>query len=145
VLVEGPYGRLSPRARTRRKVALIGAGVGITPLRALAEGLAYSPGDAVVLQRFSDQPLFHHEFDTLAAERGLDVVHLPGRRRHPESWLGHGMGPIDDVSALLAWVPDVADRDVYVCGPPPWTDAVRRACLAAGLPETHLHIETFRW
>ena len=44
-LVEGPFGRLSPRARTRRKVALIGAGVGLTPLRALAEGLEYAPGD----------------------------------------------------------------------------------------------------
>jgi predicted ferric reductase len=47
VLVEGPYGRLSPRARSRHRVALIGAGVGITPLRALAEGLDYAPGDAV--------------------------------------------------------------------------------------------------
>ena len=37
VLLEGPFGRLSARARTRRKVALIGAGVGVTPLRALAE------------------------------------------------------------------------------------------------------------
>jgi DMSO/TMAO reductase YedYZ heme-binding membrane subunit len=32
-----------PAPRTRRKVALIGAGVGITPLRALAEGLSYAP------------------------------------------------------------------------------------------------------
>ena len=49
MLVEGPYGRLSGRARTRRQVALIGAGVGITPLRALAEGLDYAPGEAVLL------------------------------------------------------------------------------------------------
>lgn len=34
VLLEGPYGRLSARAATRRRVVLIGAGVGITPLRA---------------------------------------------------------------------------------------------------------------
>ena len=54
-LVEGPYGRLSARARTRHKVALIGAGVGITPLRALAEGLDYLPGDAVLLQRYTSR------------------------------------------------------------------------------------------
>jgi predicted ferric reductase len=36
VLVEGPYGRLTERPRTREKVAFIGAGVGITPLRALS-------------------------------------------------------------------------------------------------------------
>jgi ferredoxin-NADP reductase/DMSO/TMAO reductase YedYZ heme-binding membrane subunit len=145
VLVEGPFGRLSPRVRTRRKVALIGAGVGITPLRALAEGLEYAPGDAVLLQRYTGRPLFAGELATIAAERGLHVVHLPGRRRGDDSWLGDGTGPVDDVSALLAWVPDIADRDVYVCGPTAWTDAVRRACAAAGLPERHLHLETFSW
>ena len=40
------------------KVALIGAGVGITPLRALAEGLDYAPGEAVLVHRYADQPLF---------------------------------------------------------------------------------------
>ena len=51
VLVEGPFGRLSARARTRRQVALIGAGAGITPIRALAEGLDVRHGDCVVLHR----------------------------------------------------------------------------------------------
>ncbi|WP_341927146.1 ferredoxin reductase family protein [Nocardioides psychrotolerans] len=145
VLVEGPYGRLSPRARSRDKIALIGAGVGITPLRALAEGLAYRPGDAVLLQRFGTEPLFVTELDQLARERGLHVVHLPGRRRAADSWLGDGMGRHTDVSALLVWVPDLADRDVYVCGPSPWTDAVRRTALAAGLPPEQLHVENFGW
>jgi predicted ferric reductase len=145
VLVEGPYGRLSPRARRRHRVLLIGAGVGITPLRSLAEGLDYAPGDAMVLHRFGDRPLFHHEFDALARERGLHVVHLPGRRRDPDSWLGEGVGPVDDLSALLSWVPDVADRDVFVCGPAEWTESVRRTTDAAGLPPEQLHIETFAW
>ncbi|MEO6512930.1 MAG: ferredoxin reductase family protein [Nocardioides sp.] len=145
VLVEGPYGRLSPRARRRHRVLLIGAGVGITPLRSLAEGLDYAPGDAMVLHRFADRPLFHHEFESLAVERGLHVVHLPGRRRDPDSWLGEGVGPVDDLSALLSWVPDVADRDVYVCGPAAWTESVRRTTEAAGLPPGQLHIETFAW
>ena len=38
VLVEGPYGRLSARARTRPKVALIGAGVGVTRRRSVPLG-----------------------------------------------------------------------------------------------------------
>ena len=83
VLVEGPYGRLSARARTRRHVALIGAGVGITPLRSLAEGLAYAPGEAVLVHRYGHQPLFAGELAVLAAERGLRVVDLPGHRARP--------------------------------------------------------------
>jgi predicted ferric reductase len=55
-LVEGPYGRLTERPRTRAKVAFIGAGVGITPLRALAEKLPYAPGDAVLMQRATGRP-----------------------------------------------------------------------------------------
>ncbi|MGI3785186.1 MAG: ferredoxin reductase family protein, partial [Janthinobacterium lividum] len=68
---EGPYGRLTSRARTRPRVLLIGAGVGVTPVRALAEGLAYAPGDAVLLQRCTAEPLFVAELDVLGRERGL--------------------------------------------------------------------------
>jgi ferredoxin-NADP reductase len=145
VLVEGPYGRLGPRARTRGKVAMFGAGVGITPIRALAEGLTYSPGDAVLLHRFTEEPLFARELGVLARERGLRVLNLPGHRRSPESWLGAGLDGVDDLTALRHWVPDIAERDVYVCGPEPWVESVRRTTAAAGLPAEQLHVETFGW
>ena len=145
VLVEGPYGRLSERARTRPKVAFIGAGVGITPLRALAEDLDYAPGDAVLLHRFRDRPLFEGEFALLARERGLHVVNIPGQRRAPGSWLGAGVGAADDLTVLTYWVPDIAQRDVYLCGPEKWADDVRRCLAAAGLPAENLHVESFGW
>jgi len=146
VLVEGPYGRLSARARTRPRVALIGAGVGVTPLRALAEGLEYAPGDAVLLYRYSGvRPLFADELQRLATERGLDIVWLSGHRRSPGSWLGAGVGPTDGLTALTSWVPDIAERDVYVCGPEPWADDVRRTTEAAGLPADRFHVESFGW
>ena len=145
VLVEGPYGRLSARARTRRKVAFIGAGVGITPLRALAEELDCAPGDAVLLYRFSGRPLFADELSVLVRERGLKVVWLPGRRRGPDSWLGEGVGDVDDLTALTSWVPDIAERDVYVCGPESWAEDVRRTTSAAGLPADRFHVERFGW
>jgi predicted ferric reductase len=132
---EGPYGRLSARVRSRRKVALIGAGVGITPLRALAEGLAYGPGEAVLVHRYATEPLFSRELDVLAAERGLVVVDVPGHRGDA------GTGP----ATLLAQVPDLAERDVFVCGPDGWAREVGGVALAAGLPAQHLHVESFRW
>lgn len=145
VLVEGPYGRLSPRSRSRHKVALIGAGVGITPLRAMAEGLSYAPGEVVLLQRYTDEPLFSAELERLARERGLEVLNLPGHRRAPDSWLGRHAGTADDLTCLRHWVPDIAERDVFLCGPVPWTDAVRRTLAAAGHPPELLHVETFQW
>src|SRR5690242_4791037 len=80
-LVEGPYGRLSARARTRDKVALIGAGVGITPLRALAEGLDYAPGDAVILQRHTSEPLFASELTRV--REGAPGAAAPGTSPQP--------------------------------------------------------------
>ena len=147
VLVEGPYGRLTDRARTRGSVAYFGAGVGITPLRALAEGAPYAWGDAIVFQRFSAEPLFRRELDVLARERGLRVVELPGRRRAEGSWLGTtpDLQGYDDATVLRHWLPDLAERDVYVCGPPAWTDSLVNALLIAGLPADQLHLENFSW
>ena len=145
VMVEGPYGRLTSRPRTRPRLAFIGAGVGITPLRALAEGMAYGPGDAIYVERFTDTPLFAHEIDVLATRRGLQVLRISGRRRAPDSWLGPEVGTASDLAALRYWIPDVAERDVYVCGPEAWTDLVRATLTAAGLPDERLHLETFAW
>jgi ferredoxin-NADP reductase len=148
VLIEGPYGRLSPRALTQRKVALVGAGVGITPLRALAEGLTYAPGDAILVQRYTREPLFAREFQALAEQRGLLVLALPGHRRSTDSWLGQGIGSpaqVGDAEALRRWIPDIAERDVYVCGPEHWTDLVKRTLDEAGLPSDQFHLETFKW
>jgi len=146
VLVEGPYGRLSPRARTGRKVALIGAGVGMAPIRALAEGLPYAAGDAVVVHRYRDHRLFGAELDLIARDRGLRLLDLPGRRRSPGSWTGGATaGTASDLDALRFWIPDIAERDVYLCGPAPWADLVRADLQLAGLPPERLHLETFGW
>ena len=51
----------------------------------------------------------------------------------------------DDLAAAGSWVPDIAERDVYVCGPEPWADAVRRLLAAAGVPADRVHAETFGW
>ncbi|WP_082599956.1 ferric reductase-like transmembrane domain-containing protein [Nocardioides sp. Soil777] len=144
VLVEGPYGRLSPRSRHGDKVALIGAGVGSAPLVALAEELA-PDGDVVVLHRSSGPGAFTAELERLAA-RGVRVLHLPGRRRGPRSWLGDAhAGRYSDLVALRHWVPDIAGRDVYVCGPTPWADLVVADLRRAGVRETHIHVEAFGW
>jgi predicted ferric reductase len=146
VWFEGPFGRLGARARVRPKVALIGAGVGITPIRALAEGLDIGYGDCVLLHRWNTEPLFNDELAGLAAARGLAVLDLPGHRRYDGSWLPDGVDQrVDDATALRSWVPDIAERDVFVCGPEVWSDLVRDSLRAAGLPDERLHLETFSW
>ena len=145
VLFEGPYGRLSGRARTQRKVILAGAGVGITPLRALAEGLEYAPGEAILLQRYTAEPLFAREMEVLAAERGLHVLHLPGLRRTPSSVLGPAAHGMPELIALRRWIPDLVERDVFLCGPSAWTEGIDRLVRSAGVPADRVHTESFGW
>lgn len=58
------------------------------------------PSDVVVLHRFSGTALFSRQLVDLARERGLRVVPLLGPRRAPGSWLGRGVGSLDDLTAL---------------------------------------------
>jgi NAD(P)H-flavin reductase len=84
-------------------VLLVGARVGVAPLRALVEALPYAPGEATLLYRHTGRPLFEQELHVLARERGLRMVFLPGHRRAPDSWLGDGGPPVPDADATAAY------------------------------------------
>ncbi|HWU23305.1 MAG TPA: oxidoreductase, partial [Nocardioides sp.] len=127
------------------KVALLGAGVGVTPLRSLLEGMAYAPGEAVYVERFRHEPLFRAEVDAIAERRGARVLRLRGARRADSSWLPALNQPVDDLDALLRWIPDITERDVYLCGPEAWTGLVRATLAAAGVPDEQVHVEHFAW
>ena len=146
VLIEGPYGRMHAGAARTRQQILIGAGIGITPMRALLESLAATPGDTTIVQRHSSvgDPVLGEEIAQLAAERGSTYYVLDGPRViGRSSWLPQEYAHLSDVEALLAICPDVRERDVYVCGAPGWMDAVAAACRKAGVPRDQLHIEHF--
>ena len=47
--------------------------------------------------------------------------------------------------ALQRWIPDIAEREAFLCGPSTWTDGMERLLLAAGLPRDRIHTESFGW
>jgi predicted ferric reductase len=138
--VEGPYGALTGARRTRQRVALIAGGIGIAPLRALLEDLPAAPGDLTLIYRASsfDDLVLRRELDALASLRGAAVHYIAGRRGTPEM-PGDPLAP----AALLALVPDVRDRDVFVCGPLQMMDVARRSLVALGVPSAQVHLERF--
>jgi ferredoxin-NADP reductase len=146
VLVEGPYGRLHAGVRTRDKALLVGAGIGITPLRALLEELPAGPDATVVVYRVSRESdiVLADELLALARDRGARVVAVIGPRAPGRpSWLPADAAHLTDAEALLSIVPDVADRDVYVCGNQHWMDLVVDAARAAGVAADAIHHERF--
>jgi len=48
-----------------------------------------------------------------------------------------------NAAALHTLVPDIAGRDVFVCGPDEFTRTVISAARGAGVPELHIHHEDF--
>ena len=46
---------------------------------------------------------------------------------------------------LKQMVPDLAQADVYVCGPTAWTHSVEKTLRAAGVDERQIHAEEFAW
>ena len=145
-LFEGPYGRLTGTVRKGRKLAMFASGIGITPLRALLEELPFRSGEAVLFLRAGTQEdlLFRAELEDLAARRGVRIHSLLGRRsRDRASWLPAGYAPVPDDAVLRHLVPDIADHDMYVCGPDAWTHAVLGTARRAGVPADRVHSERF--
>jgi predicted ferric reductase len=141
VFLEGPYGAFTADRRHRRKVLLFGAGIGITPLRALMEqlGAHARPGEVALVYRASDAAslALRGEIDELARQSGALVHYLVGsRRRHPEYLTAEHLGSL---------VPDIAHRDVFLCGPAPFTEAVAGAARELGVPARQLHTESFEF
>jgi predicted ferric reductase len=150
VLIEGPYGRFTTERRTRRRVLLAAAGIGITPVRALAEELVASTGtgEITLLYRADDAPslVLRDELEELARSSGLHLHLLVGPPARG-SWLPPGLAdrPDGDVATLIALVPRLVTHDVYLCGPPAWMSLLRRDLSAAGVPRRQVHDERFGW
>jgi predicted ferric reductase len=142
-IIEGPYGQLVAARRRTRGVTLLACGIGITPLRALLDELP--PRQTVLLYRArSDTDLiFRAELEQFAVRRGVRVWYLLGPRPGRRSWLPAGY-PADH-QALRDLVPDIARRDVYLCGPDDWMDVAHSAARRAGVPDERIHVERFTW
>ena len=131
-----------------RKVAFIGAGVGITPLRALAEGLPYAPGDAVLLQRATRRAAVRPRARRARrASAACTCCGCPAAGAPPTPGSATAAARPTTSRCSARWVPDIAERDVYVCGPPEWTDrrpphARRRRPARRAAPRRELRVVT---
>jgi predicted ferric reductase len=136
VVAEGPLGHFTESARRRDKALLIAGGIGITPVRALAE---QATGDVVVVYRVlrEEDAVLREELESIAAERGIRLELVVGDHAGREG------RDLLSPAHLRRLVPDLAERDVYVCGPPGMTAVIERDVCRCGVPRSQIHSERF--
>ncbi|MGW2045684.1 ferredoxin reductase family protein [Streptomyces sp. NPDC001858] len=132
VFAEGPYGAFTAMHRTRPEALLIAGGVGVTPIRALLEEIH---GHAIVIYRVAGErdAVLYDELRDLALAKGAELHLVTGP-------------PVPDRLApreLVALVPDIAERDVFLCGPPPMMNAVLGTLRELDVPKPQIHFERF--
>ncbi|HEX6509095.1 MAG TPA: ferredoxin reductase family protein [Chloroflexota bacterium] len=136
VMIEGPFGSFTDEARSRERVLLIAGGVGITPIRALLEEMS---GDLTLIYRASREAdlIFRDELEELAREQGITIHYVIGERRVP------GNAHLMSVQHIRKLVPDVARREIYLCGPSGMMRSVRTSLQHAGVLAQHIHFDQF--
>jgi predicted ferric reductase len=136
VIAEGPFGVFTEAARRREKIALIAGGIGITPIRALMEDMS---GDVVVIYRVvrDEDVIFRDELAALAEQRGITLFFVVGDHATEDG------ARLLTPAHLQELVPDIAERQVYVCGPPAMTEVLGRNVRRANVPPRFIHTEKF--
>jgi predicted ferric reductase len=136
VVAEGPFGVFTGDVRKRERVALIAGGIGITPIRALLDELE---GDVTLVYRAvrEEDLVFTQELDALAAIKGVDVHYVVGDHATEE---GKSLLTSDHLRELI---PDIAEREVFVCGPPALAQLIQKRVRTAGVPRKFVHVERF--
>ena len=147
IAIEGPYGLFTEERRTRERVVLIASGIGVPPIRTLAESMAARPGDITVIYRVrtaQDASLLG-EMQEVCRRRGFTLHVIEGPRGPKNSWLSDDGSGNPDVARLVMMAPHVSEADVYICGPQVWTESVIKSVRKAGTPADSIHSEEYAW
>jgi predicted ferric reductase len=140
VIIDGPHGVFTEEKCLGDKALLIAGGIGITPLRALAERFQALGKNCVLLyaNRSQKDIVFRRELAELEGLGGLTVHHVLS---DGGDWRGE-KGRVD-AGLIKRLVPDAAERDAFLCGPPPMMEDLLAALMSLGVSRTRIHSEVF--
>lgn len=147
LVAAGPRGLFTLDETSTRPVVLIGGGVGLTPLVAMLHRLASQPNRPVFFIHACDNGKVHalreEVLDLGRARPGITVhfcYRFPSRQDGAE-------GRFDSeglvTRALLQSILPLDDYDFYLCGPPPFMQAVYPMLRSLGIAKQRIAYEFF--
>lgn len=138
VILEGPFGKFTEQVAAHPKFLLIAGGIGITPIRALCETLSQRGKDIILLysNRTPEDMVFKQEL----AQLNIPTHHVLSETS--EEGFEHGRIDLEKITRL---VPDVKERDIYLCGPPPMMKSLVAILKSLGAKNSQIHYEKFSY
>ncbi len=144
--VSGPLGLFTHAHRPAAKYLFLSAGSGITPLMSMTRTTHALRSDSDVVfvhsARTPDDIIFREELAQMASQnpriRVTTICEGDSAREH---WRGP-RGRLS-TSMLQSIAPDLAQRDIYLCGPPAYMAALRTMLAEAGVDPARCHEESF--
>ncbi|GAB3036787.1 fatty acid desaturase [Mycobacterium bourgelatii] len=126
-----------------RKSLFIAGGVGITPiisqLRKIARDAPASDAVLLYFNRDDRSIIFERELRRLANDSGIKVHFFTDTRSRRRN-IAHGQ---ISQTLLQQYVPDIADRETYVCAPPAMIELAQQYVHGLGLAPDRFHTESF--
>lgn len=153
IKAKAPQGHFTIDAALKRPAVLIAAGVGITPIMAMAQHIAHEglrtrntrPLTIIHAARNTAQRAFASAFTQLQTHSGgairyYSFISQPTPNDTQANTL-HGTGRLNAnvFKRLLA----LDDYDFYVCGPSGFIQSTYDALRSLGVNDSHIHAETF--
>lgn len=119
IILDGPYGEFTPDQSKSNKFLLLAGGVGVTPLRALIEHFANFKKDVIMVY---------------AARNKEEILFAKELIKYKVKYVfGHLEKEI-----LQNLIPDIASREVYICGPESFNKSMKQYSQELGVKSIHL-------
>jgi len=146
VVVDGPLGEFSTAHHPAEGYLFLSAGSGITPLMSMLRTIhgRREPVDVVFVHhaRTPADIIFRDELARIEADHPrVRVVVACEDDAEDEPW--RGVRGRVTLPMLLAAAPDLAEREIFTCGPAPYMAAVRDLLARAGAHRDRCHEESF--
>jgi len=139
VVIDGPHGIFTIERTESKKLALLAGGIGITPIRPLAEKARAEGRDLVIFcaTGVASEILFRAELEKMS-EPNCRVIFIVSQ---DETWTGE-KGRIDK-DKIVRLMPDYAERDFFICGPPRMVKGLRLILKDLKIKAGRIYFEKF--
>lgn len=142
----GPHGKFTCAPKPRKKLLLLSAGSGVTPMLSMSRWIRDLNLETDVLYfhcaRTAKDLIFAEEVNAMQAANQNFVQHISlTRSTKKDKW--PGLTGYLDTAMLRTIAPDFIEREIYICGPNGFMQSVKALLQLTDFAMAHFHEESF--